>query len=146
MVDISTQIVIKCPVEKVATYAAGPENAPEWYVNIESVRMLGPRSLQKGSHMEFKAHFLGRTLVYIYEIIEFIKYEKLVMRTHEGPFPMETSYIWEKLDEKTTRMTLRNTGQPEGFSKWIAPLMGLMIRRANKKDLDRLRQIMEQSC
>ena len=36
-VDVSTSIVIRRPREQVSTYATDADNAPEWYVNIESV-------------------------------------------------------------------------------------------------------------
>ena len=42
-----------------------------------------------------------------------------------------------------TRMTLRNRGEPSGFSKIAAPLMERMMRRENRKDLDLLRSILE---
>jgi hypothetical protein len=57
------------------------------------------------------------------------------MRTAEGPFPRETTYTWEGKAEGRTRMTLRNRGEPGGFSKLVAPLMAAAMRRANRKDL-----------
>jgi hypothetical protein len=40
-------------------------------------------------------------------------------------------------------MTLRNRGEPTGFAKLAAPMMASAIRRANRKDLRRLKQILE---
>jgi hypothetical protein len=48
--------------------------------------------------MAFVARFLGRRLAYTYEVVELVPGRRLVMRTAQGPFPMETTY----------------TGEPEG--------------------------------
>jgi hypothetical protein len=66
-----------------------------------------------------------------------------VMRTAEGPFPMETSYTWETLADGKTRMRLRNRGVPSGFARIFAPFMAAAMRRANRKDLLRLRERLE---
>ena len=65
------------------------------------------------------------------------------MRTAEGPFPMETTYAWEALGDHETRMTLRNRGEPTGFGRLAAPLITGAMRRANRKDLDQLKSILE---
>lgn len=142
MVDVTTSIIIKAPLGLVAEYASNPDNAPEWYVNIKSAEWRTPKPLAVGSKIAFIAHFLGKKLSYIYEVIE-LSDEKMVMRTADGPFPMETTHLWEAMDKDTTRMRLRNRGTASGFSKLFAPFMAMMIKKANRKDLQRIKMILE---
>ncbi len=142
-VDVETEIVIGRPLAVVSEYAADPSHAPDWYVNIDSVEWKTSPPLQIGSRVEFVARFLGRTLRYTYEFVELVPHERLIMRTQHGPSPMETTYTWEAAPVDSTRMTLRNRGEPSGFSKMMAPIMRPAMRRANRKDLARLKAILE---
>jgi uncharacterized protein YndB with AHSA1/START domain len=142
-VDVTTETVIGRPVGEVAAYAGDPSTAPEWYANIKSVHWKTAPPLQVGSAMTFVAKFLGRRLEYTYELVELVPGERLVMRTQQGPFPMETTYTWTPVAGGGTRMTLRNRGEPAGFSKLVAPFMALAMRMANRKDLAKLRSILE---
>jgi uncharacterized protein YndB with AHSA1/START domain len=143
-VDVETETLIARPPREVAAFAAEPDNAPKWYVNIRSAEWQTQPPLRVGSRFAFVARFLGRRLAYTYEVSGYVPGERLVMRTAEGPFPMETTYTWEPAGEGGTRMRLRNRGNPRGFSRWLAPFMAGAIRRATRKDLARLKSILEQ--
>ena len=142
-VDVTVETVIRRPVDAVAAYATDPTNAPEWYANIDSVEWLTDPPVEIGAKVAFVARFLGRRLEYTYEFIEVVPGERLVMRTAQGPVPMETTYTWSPAGDGATRMTLRNRGEPTGFSKLVAPFMAPAVRRANQKDLVKLKSILE---
>ena len=142
-VDVQTEAVIARPRREVAAFAGDPGNAPKWYANIQSIEWKTPPPAGVGSRVVFVARFLGRRLEYTYEVVELDAEQRLVMRTAEGPFPMETTYSWSDAGEGKTRMRLRNRGEPRGFAGVAAPVMSRAIRRANLKDLERLKEILE---
>jgi len=142
-VDVCVETVIRRPRGVVAAYAADPDNAITWYVNIKGVQWKTPRRLEVGAQFAFTAVFLGRRLTYTYEVVDLVPDRRFVMRTAEGPFPMETTYEWADVDDDSTRMTLRNRGEPSGFSGIAAPMMARAMKRANIKDLKRLKEVLE---
>jgi hypothetical protein len=143
VVNVLAEVVIKRPLAEVAAYAADPDHAPAWYANIREVDWRTPKPLAVGTEIAFVAYFLGRRLAYTYRVEEWMPRRRLVMRTAQGPFPMETTYRWEELGPAETRMSLRNAGIPSGFSKLAAPFVAAAMRRENRKDLRRLKEILE---
>lgn len=141
--DIVTSCVIARAPAVVSAFAADPDHVPQWYRNIRSVEWKSPRPLHVGARIAFEAHFLGRRLQYTYEVVAMEIGRRLVMRTAEGPFPMETTYTWEPTSGGGTLMTLRNRGTPTGFAGWVAPFMAIAVRRANRQDLALLKTILE---
>jgi Polyketide cyclase / dehydrase and lipid transport len=142
-VDVTSRIEIALARAEVAAYAADPDNATAWYQNIRSVAWRTQPPLAVGSRIAFVATFLGRQLEYTYEVHEHVPGERFVMSTSEGPFPMQTTYSWEDTPGGTT-MTLRNRGEPAGFARVAAPMMVRAMARANRKDLEQLKEILEQ--
>lgn len=142
-VDVVTQIEIARPRIDVAAFASDPDNVTRWYENITKVTWETPRPAGVGSRVRFEAQFLGRRLTYTYEVREFVPGARFVMSTAQGPFPMETTYAWEDAADGGTRMTLRNRGEPTGSGKMVAPMMAAAMRRANRKDLRKLKTVLE---
>jgi ligand-binding SRPBCC domain-containing protein len=144
-VDVVTSIDIARPRLVVAAYAADPDNATSWYANIKQVTWQTERPLTTGTRVAFVAQFLGRRLAYTYEVLELEPGQRFVMSTSQGPFPMTTTYTWTDSADGTTTMTLRNHGEPSGFSSIAAPMMAAAMRKANNKDLQALKAILERA-
>lgn len=142
MVDVVVHTTIRRPVDVVADYASDPSRAPEWYRNIREVAWVTPPPLRVGTQVAFVARFLGRELRYTYAVVEHTP-TCLVMRTSQGPFPMETSYRYEAMPDGATRVSLRNRGTPSGFSRLLAPVVTLAMRRNTTADLAALTRILE---
>lgn len=141
-VDVTVEVRIERPVRAVAAYAGDPANAPTWNRNIDSVVWRTDPPVAVGSRLDFVAHFLGRRLAYTYEVRQIDPDRRMVMGSTEGPLPMTTTYGWEPVDEGT-RMTLRNQGDPSGFGAMGAPLLSRAVRRATRRDLARLKALLE---
>jgi uncharacterized protein YndB with AHSA1/START domain len=142
-VDVLTTIEIERPRGEVFAFAADPSNATSWYKNIKAVEWETPPPAVVGSRIRFRAHFLGRTLDYTYEVREVDPGRRFVMAMAQGPFPMETTYAWDDTPSGATEMTLRNRGEPSGFAAVTAPVMAMAMRRANEADLRRLKAYLE---
>ena len=142
-VDVVTEIEIARPRDEVAAFATDPDNAMRWYKNMESAEWVTPPPLRVGSQVAFVAKFLGSRLDYTYEIQDLVPGELFVMRTEHGPFPMQTTYEFEDAPGGATRMTLRNSGEPKRFSKPTGKVIASAMRRANRKDLKRLKGVLE---
>lgn len=142
-VDVQTETIIQRPRDEVFAFAANPDNAPAWYVNIKAAEWKTMPPLTVGSRIAFVADFIWRRIAYTYEVVDLVPHQRLVMRTAEGPFPMETTYTFEGAGHGATRMTLRNRGTPSGFWKIGAPLLAMAMRRANRKDLALLKKTLE---
>jgi uncharacterized membrane protein len=143
-IDVETEVTIGRPRDLVAAFASDPDNATAWYANIETVEWQTPKPVAVGARMAFVARFLGRRLSYIYEVKEFVPGERLVMATTDGQLEMETTYTWADAEPGATLMRLRNRGEPSGFSRLVASLMIGAARRANRKDLARLKRLLEE--
>jgi uncharacterized membrane protein len=142
-VDVTVSTVIERPIAAVAAYAGDPSNAPDWYRRISAAEWRTDPPITLGSRVTFRARFLGRDLVYTYEITEYEPGERVAMQTSEGPFPMHTTYTWRAVGDRVTHMTLRNHGEPSGLSKFAAPLMAMAMKRAMTQDLGDLKRRLE---
>lgn len=143
MIYVKTAIVINRPKAAVAKFAADPNNATAWYTNIKSVDVLTGPPLRKGSRMAFMVKFMGEEIAYTYTVADYVPGKILIMDAADGFFPIQTTYLWDSVADQGTRMTLINQGFPTGFSKWMTPVVSFMMGYYNRKDLRKLKRIME---
>lgn len=146
--DVTVDTVFAAPRDLVVRIAADPGQAMRWYSNIRSVRWQTPPEVVEGARIDFVAGFLGRELTYTYTIVDLVPGERLVMRTDQGPFPMETTYTWwdeePEAGRPRTGMSVRNAGRPKAMTTLASGAVTLGMRRAMRRDLERLRLVLRE--
>ncbi|MFL5747393.1 MAG: SRPBCC family protein [Niastella sp.] len=143
MVDVSTEIIINLPKEKVAEFASYPGNVPNWCTHIKSVEWNNDAPLRAGAKLVFNGQIMRRPQQNVYEVVEIIPGQKVIMKSRSNNMRMETTVAWQAINENTTCMTLRNRGVPIAFSKPMAPLLKLAIRNVSRRNLKQLKKMLE---
>ena len=137
------QIRIERPRAEVAAWAADPDNAPRWRKDVAKVEWKSHPPLRTGSRISLTTPSLGLPLAYRYTVEDHVPGERTVLRTEEGPFPIETTLAFADAgDGSATDVTLATSGEKRG-SKVAARLLERTMRRANRKDLQRLKKLLE---
>ena len=102
---------------EVAAYCCDPGNVTEWYANIKAVQWEINRAGGTGSRFGSPASSSAARMAYTYEVVDLVAAQRFVMRSEGGPFPMETTYMWEDAEAGGTWMTLRNRGAADGIRR-----------------------------
>lgn len=146
--DVTVATVFEAPRALVAEVAGDPEQAVRWFSNVRSVRWHGAPGVTEGAVVDLVTKFLGRELAYTYRVVELVPQERLVMRTEQGPHPLETTLSWwdeEPVDgSPRTGMSLRNAGRPRGMTTLASGAVTLGMKRAMRRDLERLRLVLRE--
>jgi hypothetical protein len=139
--DVRVEVEIHRPRNAVADYMFDPAHDPEWTKNVIAVNPLTPGKLHKGSRVERTVKFLGKRFGYQYEVVD--AGDDFVEMTVEQPFPMRVRYELAG-DGAATRASIHARGDASGFYRLASPLLNRMVRRSIRKDLEMLKQRLEQ--
>ena len=143
-VNVKAELLIKRPREDVAAFAMNPDNDPVWNGGISEARMLTEPPLGPGTRVERVASFLGRSIEYVMEVVEYDPLALLGMRSIKGPFPMRVAYEFEDSADGTLAR-IRVQGDAGGFYSFAGPVLSRAVKRNITKDLKTLKRLMESS-
>src|SRR4051794_11527169 len=141
--DLTVDIAIDAPRDRVAAYAVDYTNDPEWIGAIREARLVTEPPFGVGAQVERTGSFLGKPLQYVNEVIELVPNERLVMKSVKAPFPMTVTYEFEEQDEGTSLMRIRTIGDASGMYKLAGPLLDRAVKRGVAGDLKRLKERLE---
>jgi uncharacterized protein YndB with AHSA1/START domain len=143
-IDITAETVIARPRDEVAAYMTDPAHDPAWIGGIREARLEGEPPLRAGSRVARVATFLGRRIAYVNQVTE-LSPTRLDMRSVQSPFPMRITYEFEPRDgDRATTVRNRVRGDTgRFFARAVGPLMAPLVRRSVRRDLERLRTILE---
>jgi carbon monoxide dehydrogenase subunit G len=140
-IDVTAEVRVARPRAEVAAYMTDPGHDPEWIGGVREARLQGEPPLRAGSRVARVASFLGRRIEYVNEVVS-LDAGHLDMRSVVAPFPMHITYSFAP-DGNGTVVRNRVRGEPGGFFALFGPLLAPMVRRSVRKDLERLRELLE---
>ena len=142
MVTIEFNLVINRPVEEVFAFVSNSENLPRWRSTVLEVKKTSEGPLGVGSTFRGRFTFLGRQFDGNLEVTAHEPNQVYVSKMAEGPFPIETRYTFEPV-ENGTHVTFVVEGAPGGFFKLAEPLVVSMAKRTYNTDLQNLKEMLE---
>jgi len=134
-VDITARVHIDRDPAAVAGYMTDPAHDAEWIGGLREAELLGDPPVAVGSHVRRVAHFLGRRVEYVNEVLA-LDETQLDMRSIKAPFPMRITYRFEPAAQGGTDVANHVRG---GGPRLFNPL----VRRTVQRDLERLRDLLE---
>jgi len=144
-IDVDAKVEIARPAEVVAGFVMDPANDTTWIGGIRSVSIEGEGRVGEGTRVARVASFLGRRIDYVNEIVEFDPPNCLVMESVKAPFPMKVTYSFAAAGPERTEVKVRVEGDATGFYKISAPVMAPQVRRSIRKDVAKLKDVLEAS-
>ena len=142
MARIEINLVINRPVEEVFAFVSNSENLPRWRSTSLEVKKTSEGPLGVGSTFRGRFTFLGRQFDGNVVVTAHEPNRVFVSKMAEGPFPLETGYTLEPV-ENGTHIAFVVNGEPGGFFKLAEPLVVSMAKRAYETDLQNLKEMME---
>jgi uncharacterized protein YndB with AHSA1/START domain len=142
MARIEISLVINRPIDEVFTFVSNSENLPRWRSTSLEVKKTSKEPLGVGGTFRGRFTFLGRQFDGNIVVTAYEPNRVYVSKIAEGPFPLETSYTLEPV-ENGTHVTFVVVGEPGGFFKLAEPLVVSMAKRTYNTDLQNLKELLE---
>ena len=143
-VDVLTEIVIGQPAGAVAAYAADPSNAPAWYPNISTITWEPPAA-PDGSRIDVQ-RALPRPASRLHLRDHRLRPGRTTGHAHRPGTLPDGNHLHLAGRDDSTRMTLRTAASQPGSPGSQCPSMAIAIRHANRKDLRKLRAVLQARC
>jgi hypothetical protein len=119
--------------EDLFDYMADFTNAVRWDPGTKSARRLDEGAIGVGSRFELVVEFLGRESPFVYEIVEYERPEKVVLRAEsDASSLLDTMTVKPGLDDASV-LTYDARLELKGVRKLLNPVMAVLFRRLCEK-------------
>lgn len=132
MISVAASVDIDRPVAEVFSFVADPANESSWHTDVVTARLEpdGPPGPGKVMHGTYRS--MGRTFPGVADVTAFEEDRRIVYRFRGRTMGMEptVTYLFEPVGERT-KFTRRLDVVPRGPIRLAAPLLRLMMKKAN---------------
>ncbi len=143
MITFTKTVFIDRPPQEVFEFASDPTNDAKWRDSAVSAEWISEGQIGVGSKLRSVDKLMGREIESTSEVTAWDPPNRYGQKALEGPMPFELTITLEPQDGGTL---VKLDGQAEvgGFFKVAEGLVGKQLEKQIEKDLQGLKQVMEQ--
>jgi uncharacterized protein YndB with AHSA1/START domain len=142
---VEASIVIDRSPDDVFAFLAVRDNDPVWMSAVEESNWLDSSArLAVGRRGRMALKMFGRRTEYVDEVTAFEPGRRIAHRTVEGPFQLSTACLCVP-DGDSCRTTVVADAE-KMFGRFVDPLVARLMRRGFRKDLVKLKSILEKTA
>lgn len=134
-IESISSIIVNSHIEKAFTYTCEPIHAKDWYSNVLKSERDTSESIQVGTHAHLLTDIMGKQYNFDYVITEYIHLQKMRMTAESGSFPMESEYLFEKIDENSTKITVINRAEPKNVPFFLLGVVKSKVQQTMNEDI-----------
>ena len=143
MIDETVSTTIQRPIDEVFEFVADMTNEPRWHTDIVEAQRIDEGV--PGSGSRFRVKFRPRQMGPSEGVVEVKRSEPERIVVQESEMGNMSPTITNRFEEASsgTRVIRRIQIETSGVTSVMAPLMGMMVRRANRRFVDNLKTVLE---
>ncbi len=141
-ISINSSILIRRTAAEVFAYVSDYARDPTWRTGVSEMLHEPPGQIHPGAKTHERMTFAGMRMTNVAEIVEFEPGRKTAFRTIGGPLEA-TGYRLVEPDAAGARFTYAAEVELRGPVALLAPFLQWHLRRTIRRDLERLKQILE---
>jgi uncharacterized protein YndB with AHSA1/START domain len=143
MAKVEVSVTIGRPLADVYRVLTTPELTRRWSSNAVEEQMTTPGPIRIGSRRTATVkRFGGGTTHNEIEVTELVPEQRIAVRSVKAPVPFNSAWTFAPVDDGT-RVDWRWDFEMKGWLRPLDPLMGPIFGRTFRRDLDRLKSMME---
>ena len=142
MTRVEVAVTVARPPDEAFAWLSNFEKAPLWQSGVVEAHFTSPLPLGVGSTYTQRSRFLGRDIVFNFEIIDYEPNRRVEFRTVSGTFPVHIERWVEPAHEGAVIHALIR-GDASGLYKVAAPVLDRMTQRQIEGDYARLKHLLE---
>jgi uncharacterized protein YndB with AHSA1/START domain len=143
MVDITVSGTVRAAPDAVFDFLADLENWPRWQSDMQTTTLVEGQRALPGARYRHISKAMGQTFDSTIRLVRADAPSEVAFEGEwTGMIRPSGRYLIEPAPEGA-RITLNPHPETRGLGKIMAPLIGVMVKRLNRKHLDDLRQALE---
>ena len=143
MVTAKTSVDIDRPADEVFRFVSELPNNPRWQRGMRACRWTSDPPHGVGSTYEQEARFLGKDVRNSFRVTALDPGRRIIFESTGGSFPLAVTRTVAPLGAGRCRFTEAVEGDARGYYRVADPVLQLLVRASIKRDLPRLKALLE---